>query len=91
MAFTLETTLVVPLSLSLLMGLTGLTRPILNEVDSASRLAVRSQIEQLSLEHLYKDGEYSQTLQTSPQHVIEWIELFSEAKRLLSVKGDTTP
>ena len=91
MAFTLETTLVLPLSLSLLMGLTGLTRPIIDEVDWTARQAVRSQIEQLTLAHLYQTGKYSGTLQTSPQHVVEWIRLADDAKVLLNNAAIATP
>jgi hypothetical protein len=89
MAFTLETTLVLPLSLSLLMGLTGMTLPILDEFDSTAREEIRSQVEQLSLAHLDQPGEQSYALQTSPQHMVEWIELAYETKGLLTGKSGT--
>ena len=89
MAFTLETTLVLPLSLSLLMGLTGLTLPILDEFDTTAREEVRSQVEQLSLAHLYQPGEHSDALQTSPQHLVEWIELAYETRGLLTDEEGT--
>lgn len=83
MAFTLEATLVVPLSMSLLIGLTGLTLPMLGEVDAAARNAAKAQVERLTLAYLYHLNDSGNILQTSPQHLVEWIELVHEAKRTL--------
>ena len=81
MAYSLEAALVVPLSLSLVVGLTGQVTPLLRHQRAAAVLVTQSQIEQLTLDTLYESVVNSQTLKVSPQRameLIEWLQLAQE-------------
>lgn len=74
MAYSLEAALVVPLSLSLVVGLTGQVKPLLRHQRAAAVLVGQSQVEQLTLAVLYEPVASSQTLKVSPQRAVELIE-----------------
>ena len=74
MAYSLEAALVVPLSLSLVVGLTGQVKPLLRYQRAAAVLVGQSQVEQLTLAVLYEPVASRQTLKVSPQRAVELIE-----------------
>jgi hypothetical protein len=94
MALTLEAALVLPLSISLVIGLTGAAQPLYRLARQTADLSVQATIFQLEPQHLYQvislqDGSLAMpALQTSPQRLIEWLQLFRENRDLLGIKAD---
>lgn len=94
MALTLEAALVVPLSLALVTGLTGSAQPVYRQARRTASLAVAAVIRQVEPAHLYQvsilsEGELTlPAVQSSPQRLIEWLQLVGEngdwLKRLVS-------
>ncbi len=94
MAMTLEAAIVLPISLALITGLTGAAQPVYHQVRRTASLSAQAVWHQINPEHLYQvesldNGAVSlPALQTSPQRLIEWLQLIRENSDLLNQVGN---
>lgn len=90
MAFSLEAALVIPLAISSWLGLLMAAGPAYGEVRQAARLEVLAASEGLADRHLYRTGlieagaDWTPTIQTSPQAVIELASLIRDDWQAIS-------
>lgn len=90
MSWTLEATLVVPLSIGLTALCVVYAAPLYRDAYRAARLEVQAAVQRTSLDSLYQanrlslDGAWTLGLQTSPRMILEMSSLLEDDIRLLS-------
>ncbi len=79
MAFSLEATLVVPLTLGIVVATTGLLTPLILRSRQAAKDVVAAQQEQLNLTNWYQPLDAAQGLRVSPQISLELALLWQQS------------
>ena len=90
MAHSLEAALVVPIGLTVMLGLAGQAWPIFLQSDQLARTLVNRQVQRLTMAQTYNLDEQGLLL-TSPQHVVEWIETARQLQDMPEGKDRAEP
>jgi hypothetical protein len=90
MARSLEASLVVPISLTVILGLASQAWPLFSQSGQLARIITDRQSQRLSLDRTYHLDDRG-VLLTSPQHVVEWIETARQLGAMPSASSNAAP